>query len=248
MHKIYQNILHKKADGRKQLFLLLDPDKLEKKSTLQIANTANECQVDCILVGGSLIVSLNNLKNILEILRDHTSIPIILFPGSTMHLFPIVDAILFLSLISGRNPEFLIGQHVLSAPIIKEYDLEVISTGYMLVNCGNQTTVSYMSNTFLLPYNKPQIASATALAGEMLGLKLIYLEGGSGAYKPVSTEMIHQVSSEISLPLIVGGGIRTQSQIRSIYQAGADIAILGTLIEEKSEFLFDMIAVRDSLS
>jgi len=229
---IYKQIQHSK----KKLFaLLIDPDKQTAKQLEIVANSAQQAKVDFIFVGGSLISS--NFENCIIVLKQNCRLPIIIFPGNLLQISTQADAILFLMLISGRNPEFLIGNHVLAAPVLQKTTLEIISTGYILINCGHPTSVQYMSNTQAIPYNKPEIAAATALAGEMLGNKLIYLEGGSGADKPVSTEMIRTVKSQITVPLIVGGGLKQVPQIEAVCQAGADIIVCGTAIENNTDLL-----------
>ena len=183
-----------------------------------------------ILIGGSIV--FNGIDETVKTIKSLTSKPVYLFPGSILQVSKYADGILLLSLISGRNPEFLIGNHVLAAPKIKKSGIEVIPTGYILVNSGIDTSVSYMSNTAPIPYCKNDIAVATALAGEMLGLQTIYLEAGSGALKPVSAKMISEVKSQIKIPLIVGGGIKTTEQLYAILQAGADMVVIGTETKE----------------
>lgn len=166
-------------------------------------------------------------------------IPVVLFPNSYLHLTAEADGILFLSLISGRNPEYLIGNHIIAAPILKQTQLEIIPTGYILVNCGNQTTVAYISNTTPIPYEKNDIAVCTALAGEMLGLKMIYMDGGSGAKQPISPTMIEAVRQSIDIPLIVGGGIRTVAAMEDAFRAGADTVVIGSAVEQTPELIAD---------
>ncbi len=231
---IYSQILQSK---KKQFCVLVDPDKHNdeslKKFTHQIAQSE---RVDYILVGGSLLRK-NNFETSITLLKSETDIPVILFPGSTLQISSQADAILLLSLISGRNAEMLIGNQVLAAPIIKEAQLECISTGYMLIHGGQTTSVQYMSNTLPIPMDKPEIAAATALAGQMLGLKLIYMDAGSGACQPITAEMINAVKQEIEIPLIVGGGIRDAKTIRDCCKAGAQIVVVGNLLEEKPEMI-----------
>ncbi len=241
--RIYREILKKKSLGHKQLAVLIDPDKTDKDECLQIVFLLNTYKVDYILVGGSLITS-NRLPIVLQTIKAHTHIPLVLFPSNNIHLSQDADAVLFLSLISGRNAELLIGQHVVAAPMIKEINLEAIPTGYILINCGNQTSVSYMSNTTPIPYDKPDVAACTAMAGEMLGLQMIYLEGGSGALNPVSKETITQVSQSVNIPLMVGGGIRTAQHACNAYQAGADIIVVSTAIEENKHLLKHIASAR----
>ena len=190
----------------------------------------NRNRVDFILVGGSLVsVSVDET---VSLLKKNTRVPVILFPGNVLQISPRADGILLLSLISGRNPEFLIGNHVIAAPVLRKSSLEIIPTGYILVENGRTTSVEYMSNTKPIPADKTDLAVATAVAGEMLGHKLIYLEAGSGARDYVNATMIREVRSQISIPLIVGGGIENGDQIRETYRAGADIIVVGSVIEQ----------------
>ncbi|MBL0314271.1 MAG: geranylgeranylglyceryl/heptaprenylglyceryl phosphate synthase [Flavobacteriales bacterium] len=227
-----------RATGQKALSVLIDPDKITDLAEVRrIAQLVHESRTDFILVGGSLLTT-DHFNLVIQEIRKSVTIPIILFPGSPSQISREADAILFLSLISGRNPELLIGQHVVAAPTLRQTNLEIIPTGYMLVDCGRPTTASYISQTFPIPWNKPEIAATTALAGEYLGLKCIYLDGGSGAEKPVSAEMIAQVRQTVQVPIIVGGGIRHEDQAKEIYAAGADMIVVGTAFEEEPELLF----------
>ncbi|HCC70608.1 MAG TPA: phosphoglycerol geranylgeranyltransferase, partial [Bacteroidales bacterium] len=203
----------------------MDPDNYDPENITTLLNINSNCSPDFIFVGGSLI-SVNPEILILKI-KENIDIPVVLFPGSPLQLTDKADSILFLSLISGRNPELLIGNHVIAAPFLKQMDIEIIPTGYILINCGTKTSVEYMSQTDAVPYTKVDIATATAIAGEMLGLKLIYLEGGSGASRPISMEMIKIVKQAITVPLIVGGGLRGPADIEKAYEAGADMVVLG---------------------
>ncbi|MCQ2606227.1 MAG: geranylgeranylglyceryl/heptaprenylglyceryl phosphate synthase [Bacteroidales bacterium] len=229
---------------RKQLALLIDPDKHTDESLRSISQSAENEKVDYIFVGGSLVST--STEHSVSIIKEIYSGPVILFPGNACQVAPNADAILFLSLISGRNAEFLIGNHVVSAPIIKQSKLEAIPTGYMLIDCGGATSVEYMSNTRPIPYNKPDIAVATALAGELLGLKALYLEGGSGANTIVNPITISQIRKHCSIPLIVGGGIRTTDALQQVYDSGADIAVIGTIIEKDPTLLAAMKAVTNN--
>jgi len=203
----------------------------------------NHSKVDFVFVGGSLLTE-TNFHACVKKIKSESKVPVILFPGSPSQINEDADAILFLSLISGRNAELLIGQHVIAAPFLRKTKLEIIPTGYMLVDCGRATTASYISQTFPLPYNKPEIAAATAMAGEMLGLKCMYLDGGSGAEKPVSLKMIHAVREAVNVPIIVGGGIRNEEQAKDLYNAGADLLVVGTAFEEEPELLFALAQSR----
>ena len=205
---IYESMQEGRGKGEKKFVVLIDPDKVRLRDLERLLALATEARVDYFFVGGSLVVN-SMLNQVLEYIRTHCTIPTILFPGSHFQINERADAILFLSLISGRNPDLLIGQHVIAAPYLRESGLEVLPTGYLLIDGGQGTTVSYISNTTPIPHDKSDIAVCTAVAGEMLGLKLIFLDAGSGALQPVSPSMIEAVSEAVSLPLVVGGGIRT---------------------------------------
>jgi phosphoglycerol geranylgeranyltransferase len=227
---ILTNWLQKKVNGQKSLAILVDPDKISSHYLNVLAQQAKEGYIDYFFVGGSLITT-NNLDRTIQFLKAHTKVPVVLFPGSTLQINTNADAILFLSLISGRNPELLIGKHVEAAPVLAASSLEIIATGYLIVESGKATAASYMSNTRGIPYDKPEIAACTALAGSMLGLQCMYLEAGSGAVNPVSNEMVKQVAASSKGPLIVGGGIRDKETASVICQVGADIIVMGTSIE-----------------
>lgn len=236
---IYQKLLHETEQGKKQLAVLVDPDKLLNKEVESIAINAAKSGVDYFFVGGSLLVN-NELDQCVKTLKANSEIPVILFPGNTMQMSWRADAILFLSLISGRNAEMLIGRHVISAPYLKLSPLEVISCGYMLVESGKTTAVQYMSNTMPIPADKMDIAICTAMAGEMLGLKMIYLEAGSGAQHSIPIAMIEQVKQNISIPLIAGGGLRTPEKVNEAAVAGADIIVVGNAFEKNSGLISEM--------
>ena len=236
---VYQDIIHRTEQGSKQLAVLVDPDKLLNKDIESLARNAADAKVDYFFVGGSLLVN-NELDHCIKTLKANSHIPVILFPGNNMQLSWQADAILFLSLISGRNAEMLIGRHVIAAPYLKLSPLEVISCGYMLVESGKSTAVQYMSNTMPIPSDKMDIAICTALAGEMLGLKLIYLEAGSGAQQCIPIPMIAQVKQNISIPLIAGGGIRTPEHAQQAATAGSDIIVIGTAFEKNPGLISEM--------
>lgn len=242
---VLKKIIENKEKKKKSIGVLLDPDKLDYAILANWAKLLNQYPVDFILVGGSLISSDFMAKSI-AFLKKETQLPVILFPGNSLHIDPQADAILFLSLISGRNPEFLIGQHVLSAPALKRSQLEILPTGYMLVDGGKATTVSYISNTTPLPNDKPDVAAATAMAGEMLGLKLLYLDAGSGAENPVDQYIIRAVQSNTTAPLIVGGGINSAEKAYNAWKAGADVVIVGNALEKDPDFLNELMHVKDS--
>ncbi len=225
---LYQHI--GKGLGKK-IALLIDPDKFRNAD---IAALAEKAGTDFLFIGGSLI-SDGNFHVCIEALKKASRLPLVIFPGNTDQVDEGADAILFLSLISGRNAENLIGKHVAAAPALKKTGLEIIPTGYMLVDGGKITSAIYMSNTLPIPADKPDIAASTAIAGEMLGLKMIYMDTGSGAPNHVSCEMISEVKKNISIPLVVGGGIRTPEAAVKVCDAGADMIVLGTIAEKSPE-------------
>jgi putative glycerol-1-phosphate prenyltransferase len=223
----------------KKLAVLIDPDDLQKVHLNKIIPLLQKSEVDLLFIGGSLLLK-DQLDDCLKTLKKELDLPLVLFPGSVVQISEKADAILFLSLISGRNPEFLIGQHVVAAPYIKAAGLEVIPTGYMLIDGGCPTTASYMSNAMPIPRNKLEIAVCTAMAGEMLGLKTIYMDAGSGADLPVPKEMIRAVRKNTELPIIVGGGIRDPHLAVEQLKAGADLIVVGTHIEENPDSLMEL--------
>ncbi|MGF1636366.1 MAG: geranylgeranylglyceryl/heptaprenylglyceryl phosphate synthase [Cyclobacteriaceae bacterium] len=234
---ILQNLNHNIRRGKKALAVLLDPDKIPQGADFEsLIFSCIEQQVDFIFAGGSLISS-GQLEDLVDRVKAHTSIPVILFPGSNLHICKKADAILFLSLISGRNPDFLIGQHISAAPILRKSELEILPTGYLIIESGTATTVSYMSNTMPIPREKSDIAVCTAMAGEMLGLKMLYLDAGSGAKYPVPGTMIEAVKKSIGIPLIVGGGIKDSVAAFKAYEAGADVLVIGNGIEKNPDTL-----------
>ena len=219
--------------------MLIDPDKVDIPLLDQLIALSIEAKVDYLLVGGSLVVS-NHLDECIQHIKENCSIPVILFPGSPSQISKYADALLYLSLISGRNAELLIGQHVISAPFVKKSGLEIMSTGYMVVDGGAPTTVSYISNASPIPADKNEIALCTALAGEMLGMKLIYMDAGSGAKRAITEGMIKKVASNIEVPLIVGGGITTPEKAYLNCKAGADVIVVGNAIEKDIALIKEM--------
>ncbi len=238
---IYETLKTAKQQQQKKLAVLFDPDKMRLGNMERALDLAIESGVDYFFIGGSLVVN-DMLDAVLVNIRKRCPIPLILFPGNSFQLSYRADALLFLSLISGRNAELLIGQHVIAAPFLKMSPLEIISTGYMLVDGGVQTAVQYMSNTYPIPAHKDDIAVCTALAGAMLGLKLLYLDAGSGAKNPVSESMIEAVSSAVEAPLITGGGIRTPEKVAANLEAGADLVVVGNAIEQDAGLIREMAA------
>jgi phosphoglycerol geranylgeranyltransferase len=230
-------LLENIGNGKKLLAVLIDPDSVSDEAAL--ANTcklSNQAKVDLILVGGSLITN-GFFEKCVRIIKQETNIPVLLFPGNIMQIDEHADAILLLSLISGRNADMLIGKHVLAAPTLKKSGIEILPTGYMLIDGGNITSVSYMSNTTPIPADKSSIAACTAMAGEMLGLKLIYMDAGSGANQPIPTTLIKEVKNNINIPLFVGGGMRSPEAVKAACNAGADVVVVGNAIETNPELI-----------
>lgn len=239
---LYQELLAAKQQNAKKFAVLIDPDKLPINRVEELVHLAVKAKVDYFFIGGSLVVN-NALDAIIRQIKALSAIPVVLFPGSSRQLSYHADALLFLSLISGRNPELLIGKHVETAPYLKISPLEIIATGYMIVDGGVPTSVSYMSNTNPIPADKDSIAVCTAMAGELLGLKLIYMDAGSGAKNPISSSMIEAVQTAIDIPLIVGGGIRTAEKALENINAGADVIVVGNAIEKNPTLIEEIAAV-----
>ena len=244
---IYNSITERKRTGKKSFAVLIDPDKVNNNNMGQLIALAVEAKVDYFFVGGSLVIS-NYLDECLQLIKKSCSIPTILFPGSPSQVSKYADALLYLSLISGRNPELLIGQHVVSAPAVKKSGLEIMPTGYMVVDGGAPTTVSYISNASPLPADKNEIAVCTAMAGEMLGMQLIYMDAGSGAKRPITESMIEQVSKAIQVPLIIGGGIIEPEKAYLNCKAGADVIVVGNAIEKDASLIREMSAAVHSVA
>lgn len=239
---IYDSIADKTGKC-KQVALLVDPDKHEEGLLQKTLQVANRFGIDFILIGGSLVSS--PVEPVIDLIKRNSSIPVLLFPGSLLQLSDHADGILLLSLVSGRNPDFLIGNHIIAAPLLRKSKLEIISTAYILVESGITTSVEYMSYTKPIPADKPDIVIATALASEMLGYKLIYLEAGSGAKSRVPDAVIKGVKQQVTVPLIVGGGIRSKEDAEDIYAAGADILVVGNAIEKNPELLGEIASLRE---
>ncbi len=243
---IYQNLLAKKRKGQKSFAVLIDPDNVNSSKIDELTSLAVSAEVDYLLVGGSLVIS-NHLDEVVQHIRSNCSIPVILFPGTPSQVSRYADGLLYLSLISGRNPELLIGQHVISAPQVRQSGLEIISTGYMVIDGGAPTTVSYISNATPIPADKNEIALCTAMAGEMLGMKLIYMDAGSGARHPIREEMIASVAQHIEVPLVVGGGIREPEKAYRNCKAGADVIVVGNAIEKDASLIREMASAVHSV-
>ncbi|TSA20119.1 geranylgeranylglyceryl/heptaprenylglyceryl phosphate synthase [bacterium] len=233
----YDRLLKVRQERGAGYFVLLDPDKNDLESLPSFIREATEAGADGFLVGGSLMLT-NVFEDHLRTIKQNTSVPVIIFPGSIMQVSPLADAILFLVLISGRNPDYLIGNQVIAAPIIRRSGLEALSTGYMLVEAGNTTSAEFMSNTKPIPRDKPDIALAHALAAELIGMKLLYLDAGSGARESVSDDMLRTIAQRCSLPIIVGGGIRTPEDARKKVEAGASFVVTGTITELNNHHSF----------
>jgi len=228
--------------GVKSLAVLIDPDDFDESGLADLVNIALQFKVDYFFIGGSLVAS-GEIGTVVEHIKSCCEVPVVLFPGNAIQIHAGADAILFLSLISGRNPELLIGQHVVSAPILKRSNLEVISTGYMLIHSGKPTSVTYMSNTQPIPSDKSTLAGSTALAGEMLGHSLIYMDAGSGAEKPIPSKMIRQVRANVSLPMIIGGGLTNATKVKGAIEAGADLVVIGNGAQKNPNLLIEVSRV-----
>jgi phosphoglycerol geranylgeranyltransferase len=229
--------------GHRSIALLLDPDKAKGESLKLLLDTAIKSKTDYIFAGGSL--TFTGIDYLIDEIRKSCLIPVVLFPGNLLQLTLKADLILLLSLISGRNPELLIGNHVIAAPYLKNAREKLLSVGYILIGCGTKTTVEYISQTAAIPSDKPELAVATAIAGEMLGLRMIYLEAGSGAANPVPNDLIRSVRQSVSIPLAVGGGIKDKAEVEEIFNAGADLIILGNGCEKNPELLTEACRIRD---
>ncbi|HSV76872.1 MAG TPA: geranylgeranylglyceryl/heptaprenylglyceryl phosphate synthase [Bacteroidales bacterium] len=238
MH-ILQKIKEKSKAGFKQLAVLADPDKSTDQSLKELTELAETAGAEYVFIGGSLLTR-DNMTRCIDQIRLNSDLPVIIFPGSVYQLSPSADALLFLSLISGRNPDMLIGNHVVAASLIRSSGLEVIPTGYMLIDGGQISSVQYMSNTMPIPGDKTEIAVATAIAGEMLGLQVIFMDAGSGAANPVPLPMVSSVRKNIKIPLIIGGGISSPEMAYEAWSTGADIVIIGNAAESYPEVIIEM--------
>ena len=221
----------------KLLAILLDPDKTSLDKLPEIASKIEKLNANFIFVGGSFVE--NDITDLfVKTLKKHTELPVVLFPGDFSQLTNYADALLFLSLLSGRNPEYLIEQQIKSVPFLKNSSLEIIPTGYILIDGGTNSSVLKMSNTKPISQENIQLAVDTAVAGMYKGKQLIYLEAGSGAKVPVNSELISAVKKHISIPLIIGGGIKTREQLHNAYENGADLVVVGTAFENNASFKF----------
>jgi phosphoglycerol geranylgeranyltransferase len=236
---IYDILTVSALQRKKQLAVLIDPDKSKPKDLCRLIEKSNQCQVDYFFVGGSH-VQYDRIDDVVIELKNNSEIPVVLFPGSHKQVSKYADGILLLSLISGRNPEYLIGQHVTAAFDLKESGLEILPTSYLLIDGGKVTSVAYVSNTIPIPRDKNELVVSTALAGKMLGQKITYMDAGSGAFEPIPLSIISEVKKEVGLPLIIGGGIRTAEKAEEICLAGADVVVVGNALEEDPQRLFDI--------
>jgi putative glycerol-1-phosphate prenyltransferase len=235
------------SDGKKKFAVLIDPDKFALSEIRTIAESSEKAGVDFLFYGGSLVMENNHHKYI-AVLKEYCSSPVILFPGNQFMIAEDADGLMLLSLISGRNAEMLIGKHVVAAPFLKTCRFEILPTGYMLIENGHSTAVSYMSSTIPIPAEQDDIAMCTAVAGELLGLQLIYMDAGSGAENPIRLPMIKKVRQNITIPLIIGGGIRTGKQAKAAAGAGADVVVVGNAIEKKPSLIHELCDAVHSLN
>ncbi|MEZ5013705.1 MAG: geranylgeranylglyceryl/heptaprenylglyceryl phosphate synthase [Chitinophagales bacterium] len=246
-HPILNRLTSDMHSGAKKFAVLIDPDEVGPSELKQLVELGLESHVDYFLVGGSLVVG-DGMDMTIRFLKENSPIPVIIFPGSIQQVNPHADALLFLSLISGRNPELLIGNHVLAAPYVKKTGIEAIPTGYILIDGGAPTTVSYISNTAPIPHDKDEIAVCTAMAGELLGMQLIYMDAGSGAKRHIPASMISAVKKNVDLPVIVGGGIRTPEDAYALSSAGADVIVVGNAIEKDTSLIKEISFAIHSVS
>ncbi len=233
---IYEKIAEK---SQAKLAVLVDPDRQSGEELQKLIELSENSKIDFFFVGGSLLLE-NRFEKTIETIKAHSSIPVVIFPGNSYQVNARADAILFLSLVSGRNPEYLIGQQVVAAPLVRQAGIEAIPTAYLLIDGGQISTTSYMTQTVPIPNDKPDIAIATVMAAEMLGMKAVYLEAGSGAKNCVSASLIKAVRENTSLPLLVGGGIRSAAQAEEVGKAGADIIVVGNMLEKEPELLMEI--------
>lgn len=230
--KYYKEFLNVISLNKKLLAILIDPDKF-KISEIEVFLTKIPSHTTHLFVGGSSVAK-GKTRNLVDALKNHTKMPLFLFPGDYLQIAPSADVLLFLTLLSGRNSEYLVGQQVKAISNLKDSNLEIIPTGYILIDGGNISSVSKVTQTNPLPQNNVQEIVDTALAGQYMGAKFIYLEAGSGAKFPVKSEIISKVKEAIGIPLIIGGGIKTESQQQEAYNAGADMIVMGTAFEKES--------------
>ncbi len=243
---IHNSLTERKRLGKKSFAVLIDPDKVNSTNMMQLIDLSVKANVDYFLVGGSLVIS-TFLDECVQLIKNSCEIPVLLFPGSPSQVSKYADALLYLSLISGRNAELLIGQHVVSAAVVKKSGLEILPTGYMVIDGGAPTTVSYISNASPIPADKNEVAMCTAMAGEMLGMQIIYMDAGSGAQRPIPESMIERVSKSISVPLFIGGGITHPEKAYLNCKAGADVIVVGNAIEKDASLIKEIAAAVHSV-
>lgn len=236
---IYKNILSAKQQNKKLLAVLIDPEKVVLENLLSFFEKIHQSIATHIFVGGSTDKN-NATEKVVVAIKKATHLPVVLFPGDVSQITHKAEGILFLSLLSGRNPEYLIEQHIKAVPFLKESHLEIIPTGYLLINGGKETAVQRVSNTKPIPQTAITTIVQTAIAGQYAGKKLIYLEAGSGAIEAVNQNIIQEVAENLSIPLIVGGGIKTQQQLNAAFKAGADLVVIGTAFENDARFFEDL--------
>jgi putative glycerol-1-phosphate prenyltransferase len=236
---IYQNIVLAKKEGKKLLAVLIDPEKIDLESIASFFEKVHQSITTHIFIGGSTDKN-NDTENVISAIKKTTHLPVILFPGDVSQITHKADGILFLSLISGRNPEYLIEQQIKAAPILKNTNLEILPTGYILIDGQKETATQKVSNTKPIPQNNTELILNTALAGNFSGKKLIYLEAGSGATVPVGANIISLVKNNLRIPLIVGGGIRSKQELDTAFSAGADLVVIGTAFENDENFFNDL--------
>lgn len=244
---LYILIKEKVKRNQKIFSVLIDPDKQNFAELLKTIHRCNESNIDFFLVGGSIITQVE-LDKTVHAIKENSKIPVILFPGNHSHISGKADGILFLSLISGKNPDFLIGNQLLATPTIRKTKLEVIPTGYLLVDCGKATTVLKVSETTPIDYHDDDVAETTALTGQLLGQKLIYIDGGSGAEKAISNNMIQRVKNSLNIPLIIGGGIRSAATAELVYKSGADIIVVGNGVEKNRSLISEIASLKTRLN
>ncbi len=237
MAKVYTSLLETKERRGGGFFLLLDPDRLIEQDYLELAEAAEDCGVDALLVGTSFMFSVNFHQAIKQI-KQATNLPVIIFPGSFAQVAPDADAILFSSLISGRNPNYLIEEQVKGAPLVRRFGIEPISTGYMLIESGPLTSVQFIANCLPIPRSQSDIACAHALAAQYMGMQMVYLEAGSGAELAVPVQMVGAVAEMVDIPVMVGGGLRTPEDCSDRIEAGASFVVMGNHFERDPQFSF----------
>ena len=245
--KIYDRICDSIGKGKKLFAVLIDPEDIEFASFARLVDQANQAHVDLFLLGGSTVTN-DNMNELIAHIKQYSTIPCLIFPGDVSQIDASADALMFLSLISGRNPEYLIGKHVEAAAKLKDMDLEVIPCGYILIESGNLTSVQYVSQTLPIPRERTELAVSTAIAGQLLGMRMIYLEAGSGAKDSVPTEMVREIKKNMDIPLFVGGGLRTEEQIKNVMDAGADIIVIGNAFEKDPDLIYDFSCIIHSFN